>query len=555
MATANYGGYDYRFIVKDLDKYTCNICTKVLKDPHLTGCCGQVFCESCLNYWFTKHGKESCPHCRAEGKRLQHLLDKRLKREIYSLRIHCTNKEEGCQWIGELGSLKDHLESANGCDYVEMKCPNRCRKKMKRKNMAKHLKNKCSLRPYQCEHCGHRDTYENITGHGGMREYHYQQCPEYPLKCHNYKCSKTGIKRKDMKDHDRHCQEEMVECPNKCKSQNIKRIHIQKHLKEECALRPYQCEHCRKKGNYTAITTHYSKCPQFPLECPNKCGVKDIKRKDMKDHRSHCPKQPVLCPFDEAGCAHELVRCELEQHMSAAQQQHLEMIKELKMETVRLKLHNMELKQANDATKDVNSRLKQGNSTLHEEVSRTKDEVLRAGFKNSKLLQEKSAIQQANLQEVSRIKQENLRLQQGLLEENSTLRQELSRLQRNHVSLLEEEEQVQFKNAQLEQESSQIKVEVSRLKQENLELQEENSEMEREVSTEKDRNLTLQRENSTLHQKNFRLEQAVSTAMQRNSRLEERNSTELKAGIILLAIISFFIGVLGTIYYYRHQKQ
>ena len=341
MATATYGGYEYSFVDKDLEKFTCNICIKVLKDPHLTGCCGQHFCESCLNYWFTKHGKESCPHCRAEaGKKFQHFLNKKLKREFDSLRIHCTNKEEGCRWIGEVGSLKDHLESAIGCGYAEVKCPNRCRRKMKRKNLANHLENKCSLRPYQCKYCGFRDTYENITGlYSGKTEYHYKQCPE------------------------------------------------------------------------------------FLLECPNQCGVKDIKRKNMSHHCTKCPKEPVRCPFEEAGCKEKLVRCELEQHMSATQQQHRQIIKELKMETVRLKKHNMELKQATDATSDVNSILNEELFVTKQEISTLQEGVSRAWVENSKLQQEKSAAQQENLT----LRRKNYRTEQDnsrLAERNSMLERE-----------------------------------------------------------------------------------------------------------------------------------
>ena len=273
---SNYGGLDYSFVdKKKQDKFTCSTCHLVFKDPHLTGCCGQHFCESCLKHWFTKRGKESCTHCRTEGKEFKYLVDKKFKREIDSLRIHCTNKEEGCQWIGEVGSLKDHLESANGCGYVEVECPNGClvpttaiqyrmkrktMKKMQRRDLENHVKKKCYLRPCQCVYCGQRDTYEAITG-----DWH--------------------------------------SVPNK--------------------------------------TCHYRKCPEFPLVCPNRCCRNDIKRKDIKDHRGQCPEEPVQCPFKEAGCKKRLVRCELEQHMSATQQQHLLMVmgayKEMKKENSRIK--------------------------------------------------------------------------------------------------------------------------------------------------------------------------------------------------------------------------
>ena len=121
-----YGGHDYSFVSEVPDRFICQICTKVLCDPHLAVCCGQHFCESCLNQWFTRQGKESCPHCRAEGEAFNHVIHKGLRSEVNQLKIRCSNYGEGCQWTGELGTLKKHLESDIGCGYVLVKCPNQC---------------------------------------------------------------------------------------------------------------------------------------------------------------------------------------------------------------------------------------------------------------------------------------------------------------------------------------------------------------------------------------------------------------------------------------------
>jgi hypothetical protein len=51
--------------------------------------------------------------------------------------------------------------------------------------------------------------------------------------------------------------------------------------------------------------------------------MKKIKRKDMKDHRSQCPQEPVECPFTEAGCKVNVRRQQLEDHMTTSLQQHL----------------------------------------------------------------------------------------------------------------------------------------------------------------------------------------------------------------------------------------
>ena len=402
MAQANYGGYNYSFVDKTVEWLTCEtICTKVLRDPHISKCCGQHFCESCLRFWFTKHGKESCPHCRTEGEEFVHFLDKKLKRQIDSLTIHCTNKEEGCQWIGEVRSLKDHLVSANGCDYVEVKCTNGCTDStilsiqlqlvsMKRKDLDNHLKNDCPLRPYQCEHCGHKNTYHKITGNEATRIlglHHYAQCLEFPLECPN-RCGVKDIKRKNMAKHRSHCPEEEVKCPNKCQRlrprykkllvTTTKRKDLDRHLAEECSLRPYQCEHCTLKDTYKAIITkHYGNCPGFPLKCPNRCGRNDIKRKDMEDHRSQCPEEKVQCPFEEAGCKKKLVRHDLEQHISATQQQHLLMImgayKEMK--TSYMKIEN-ELHQVKEELSQTKAELKQSKDDHHKLEATLKNQLI-----------------------------------------------------------------------------------------------------------------------------------------------------------------------------------
>ena len=225
------------------------------REPHLTVCCGQHFCESCLKNWFKKQGKKSCPHCREE-KDFTHVPNKERKREINELKIHCTHRGEGCQWIGELGNLRTHLGPEGGCGYVEVKCPNDClisgKEKgwwnlggttvhIKRKDLPEHLNNKCPLRSYRCEHCGYRNCFKNITG----------------------------------------------------------------------------------KYYDNTRSSHYDKCPEYPLKCPNVCGAKAIKRKVMSAHRDKCPLEPMECPFMEVGCETNLVRRDFDDHMTTQTQQHL----------------------------------------------------------------------------------------------------------------------------------------------------------------------------------------------------------------------------------------
>ena len=217
-----YGGHDYDFVDKVTDRFFCQICTKVLCEPHLAVCCGQHFCESCLNKWFDRQrGKQSCPHCRAEGEGFNHVIHKGLRSEINQLKIRCSNHGKGCQWTGELGALKAHLESESGCGFVMVECPNKCNllgRTMLRKRIKKHLAHDCYLRPYVCEFCGLKDTYKAITGiishYHILYGYsgHQATCPEVPLTCPN-ECGSENIKRKDMDSHRSKCPQEHLACP------------------------------------------------------------------------------------------------------------------------------------------------------------------------------------------------------------------------------------------------------------------------------------------------------------------------------------------------------
>ena len=223
-----YGGHDYEVVGKIPDRLICQICTKVLREPHLAVCCGQHFCESCLNKWFDQQrGKQSCPHCRTEGEAFHHVINKGLRSEISQLKIRCSNLGQGCQWTGEQGTLRAHLESESGCGFVMVECPNKClnflgdaTNTMLRKEIKNHLAHNCYLRPYQCEFCGLNDTYEAITGGDYITSLiidrdlsgHQATCPEAPLTCPN-ECGSENIKRKDMDGHRSKCPQEPVECP------------------------------------------------------------------------------------------------------------------------------------------------------------------------------------------------------------------------------------------------------------------------------------------------------------------------------------------------------
>ena len=293
-------------------RFLCIICTKVLRDARLTECCGHHFCDSCLTNWRRTqyYGGKTCPHCRVGN--FKHMLNREKIRDINELRIRCTYHKAGCEWEGELGALKQHLQSESGCGYVVVACPNDTKKvvgyncgKMKRKDLKAHMHNKCYFRLYDCEHCGHRDTCIVITTR------HYQTCAEYPLHCPNT-CGKVDVKRKDVASHRLVCPLQNLRCSFERCTVMVKCKDMMHHG-EECNYRPYICEHCCYSDSYIVVTkNHYERCPEYPLSCPNGCGARDIKRKDIPNHCSSCPRELIACSFQR--CPEKIERRYMKNH-------------------------------------------------------------------------------------------------------------------------------------------------------------------------------------------------------------------------------------------------
>ena len=280
-----FGGYGYKFVDTVPPKYRCGICTNVLKDARLTACCGQHFCDSCLTQWLNRQcgGNKTCPHCRKED--FISILNLEKIREIKEMQVHCTNLKKGCQWVGELGRVQQHLQQDSGCNFFEVKCVNYgyknyfwdskmvCGVKVERRFLTNHQKNDCKYRQYTCEYCGYFDTYDAIAGTGsvgatgfscsvvGDTMNHYEKCAKFPIKCPN-ECGVTSLKWKDLKAHLGTCPLESITCPySDCSLGSILRKDVETHIKV-CYYRPYTCEHCgtatyqlQSEGDHHVIMT------------------------------------------------------------------------------------------------------------------------------------------------------------------------------------------------------------------------------------------------------------------------------------------------------------
>ena len=189
------GGFDCEFENRPKELQTkCSICLLVLREPHQTTCCGYSFCQGCIKQIQARATTISpvCPLCKNE---FHAYANKWLKRELYQQRIYCTYRTEGCDWVGPLGKLDEHLnydaetdDLTKGCGFVPLRCYD-CNESVPRKGYGVHISDLCENRPFSCEHCGEcNSTYLDVINN------HWPKCPCHPVECVN-KCGKhTKVK-------------------------------------------------------------------------------------------------------------------------------------------------------------------------------------------------------------------------------------------------------------------------------------------------------------------------------------------------------------------------
>ena len=188
---------DYNFVGKPSEEFFCPVTLEVLQEPYLTVCCGNHLSQEAAKQ--LHQGQKPCPLCKQQ---LHAVPDKFFKRKVKELKVRCQKSNAGCGWVGNLGSLDQHLRE---CGYVRVVCPNMCGGRVLRRHSQNHQANNCPKRQFVCNHCAYKATYQEIT------KTHWPKCKKYPLECPN-RCRKRSIERQHLPNHLRVCPLEVIEC-------------------------------------------------------------------------------------------------------------------------------------------------------------------------------------------------------------------------------------------------------------------------------------------------------------------------------------------------------
>lgn len=263
------GGYNLEFLDKEPTFSVCPICTCVARNPLQATCCGKIFCSSCLialNSIERPHQRhKTCPNCRKQP--MGHCYpDRNSDRLIKDLRVKCANHQNGCEWRGELRSIRVHLRS---CVHALVACPNRCGQRLPRHTISEHIANSCTERRHICTDCGLEDTYSHITTN------HYFTCLNASLVCTNEGCEAT-FKRGEQPEHLAVCPKQVLMCPystvgcSACMRReeldNHKQEHVEHHLamaaqriSEQDQVLYCQQKELRQLGRYSQVVLRMSK--------------------------------------------------------------------------------------------------------------------------------------------------------------------------------------------------------------------------------------------------------------------------------------------------------
>ena len=146
-------GYDYDFVTAPPKSLECPVCLMTFRDPHVISCCGNEFCQLCIER-VQRDGKP-CPLCNELN--FTTFLHKKLVREVNGLVVRCPQKELGCGWEGELGQVEQHLNpgaglsSSSGCGYVMVECSFQCGAHLQRRMVGEHEMESCPKRPIEMQ--------------------------------------------------------------------------------------------------------------------------------------------------------------------------------------------------------------------------------------------------------------------------------------------------------------------------------------------------------------------------------------------------------------------
>ena len=89
------------------EDFFCPVTFELLLQPYLTTCCGHHYSQTAVTK--LKSEDKPCPMCKEP--QLATVLDKFHQRKVRAVHVRCPNTPSGCEWVGEVGGLDQHIQT------------------------------------------------------------------------------------------------------------------------------------------------------------------------------------------------------------------------------------------------------------------------------------------------------------------------------------------------------------------------------------------------------------------------------------------------------------
>ena len=208
------GGYRSDILTENLSEregaiYKCTRCNGIMKDASISST-----------------GEQLCVCCKREDEQINPYGN--VRNTILSLKCACPLSKRGCEWLGRLEIVENHLTT---CGHVHESCQLLCGVVTTRDEMGRHVREECSQREEACLHCsGVHKVCEMVE--------HVKVCGKVFVLC-ELGCG-TRVRRESILFHlESECSEESVVCPYekyRCEVVELKRRELKQHLEENRCL-------------------------------------------------------------------------------------------------------------------------------------------------------------------------------------------------------------------------------------------------------------------------------------------------------------------------------
>ena len=154
-----------------LGGYKCDILTENLSERELS----TYMCPRCEGIMkdssISSKEEQLCACCIGEDEKLQ--CNAPIYSTILSLKCSCPLIKRGCDWLGTVESVENHLDT---CGHVYVACELMCGEVLARNKMRRHSRKECPLREKACPHCSEMYTVCEMAEH-------VKACGMVKMKC------------------------------------------------------------------------------------------------------------------------------------------------------------------------------------------------------------------------------------------------------------------------------------------------------------------------------------------------------------------------------------